>query len=101
MKKIEGKKVVFRLRFYGRFLSISKVAMAMAMIMAIAANMMQVITDVLIASRVSGVAVGIGVADASDTLMKADALELPQELDPVNRAMIWYVPGTSGIYNNP
>jgi hypothetical protein len=32
---------------------------------------------VLIASKVSGVAVGIGVADASDTLMKADALELP------------------------
>jgi hypothetical protein len=40
MKKIKGKKVVIRLRYYGRFLKLSKVAMAMAMIMAIAANMM-------------------------------------------------------------
>ena len=43
--------------------------MAIAMIMAIAATNVYVITEVLTASRVSGVAVGADVADASPTAM--------------------------------
>jgi hypothetical protein len=78
LKKGEERLVVC-FEIYGRFLSISTVAMAIAMIMAIAATTMYVIRSAVVATFEIGVEVGVcvGVAAGFTTVTVVAALELP------------------------
>jgi hypothetical protein len=85
------------------FLRIKTPTIAMAMIMAIAANSVYVMTEELIVPMLSGegvgagVLVGVGVAAGSTTPTVVAAEEIPYELSPANEATKVYVSAFGGV----